>query len=114
MAARKANTLIVDGFASASDHAKSREDLKLFVQQLQTQADAADCTVFLLTNPTEQKPSSEETMVDGIINLGTAIHEWRSPGNCSSANFAAAAIQRESIPTTSRMTGSRFIRGSKR
>jgi len=76
--ARKATTLIVDGFASASDHAKSREDLKLFVQQLQTQADAADCTVFLLTNPTEQKPSSEETMVDGIINLGTTVHEWRS------------------------------------
>ena len=48
------------------------------MQQLQTQADAADCTVFLLTNPTEQKPSSEETMVDGIINLGTTVHEWRS------------------------------------
>ncbi|HTY54272.1 MAG TPA: ATPase domain-containing protein [Candidatus Binataceae bacterium] len=78
VAARKATTLVVDGFASASDHAKSREDLKLFVQQLQTQADAADCTVFLLTNPGEQKPSSEETMVDGIINLGTTVHEWRS------------------------------------
>ena len=78
VAARKATTLVVDGFASASDHAKSREDLKLFVQQLQTQADAADCTVFLLTNPTDQKPSSEETMVDGIINLGTTVHEWRS------------------------------------
>ena len=37
VAARKATTLVVDGFASASDHAKSREDLKLFVQQLQTQ-----------------------------------------------------------------------------
>src|SRR3984957_11035813 len=78
VSARKATTLIVDGFASASDHAKSREDLKLFVQQLQTQADAADCTVFLLTNPSEQKPSSEETMVDGIINLSTTVHEWRS------------------------------------
>ncbi len=78
VAARKATTLVVDGFASASDHAKSREDLKLFVQQLQTQADAADCTVFLLTNPTDQKPSSEETMVDGIINLNTSVHEWRS------------------------------------
>ncbi len=78
VAARKATILVVDGFASASDHAKSREDLKLFVQQLQTQADAADCTVFLLTNPSEQKPSSEETMVDGIINLSTTVHEWRS------------------------------------
>jgi circadian clock protein KaiC len=78
VASRHATTLIVDGFASASDHAQSREELKLFVQQLQTQADAADCTVFLLTNPSEQKPSSEETMVDGIINLGTSILEWRS------------------------------------
>ena len=78
VASRKATTLIVDGFASASDNAHSHEELKLFVQQLQTQADAAGCTVFLLTNPTEHKPSSEETMVDGIINLGTTIHEWRS------------------------------------
>lgn len=78
VAARKATTLIVDGFASASDHAQSREELKVFVQQLQTQADAADCTVFLLTNPSEHKPSSEETMVDGIINLGATVHEWRS------------------------------------
>jgi circadian clock protein KaiC len=78
VAARKATTLVVDGFASASDHSRSNEELKLFVQQLQTQADAADCTVFLLTNPTEHTPSSEETMVDGIINLRTTIHEWRS------------------------------------
>ena len=78
VASRKATTLIVDGFASASDHAQSHEELKLFVQQLQTQADAADCTVFLLTNPSEHAPSSEETMVDGIINLKTTIHEWRS------------------------------------
>jgi circadian clock protein KaiC len=87
VAARKTTTLVVDGFASASDHAKSREDLKLFVQQLQTQADAADCTVFLLTNPTEQKPSSEETMVDGIINLGTSVHEWRSARELSVRKF---------------------------
>src|ERR1700693_1892643 len=78
VAARKATTLVVDGFASASDHARSHEELKLFVQQLQTQADAADCTVFLLTNPTEHTPSSEETMVDGIISLKTTLHEWRS------------------------------------
>jgi circadian clock protein KaiC len=78
VAARKATTLVVDGFASASDHARSHEELKLFVQQLQTQADAADCTVFLLTNPTEHTPSSEETMVDGIITLKSTIHEWRS------------------------------------
>lgn len=78
VASRHATMLIVDGFASASDHAQSREELKVFVQQLQAQAEAADCTVFLLSNPSEQKPSSEETMVDGIINLGTSIVEWRS------------------------------------
>jgi circadian clock protein KaiC len=78
VASRKATTLVVDGFASASDHAQSHEELKLFVQQLQTQADAADCTVFLLSNPSEHAPSSEETMVDGILNLSTTIHELRS------------------------------------
>jgi len=78
VSARQATILVVDGFASASDHARSHEELKLFVQQLQTQADAADCTVFLLTNPTEHTPSSEETMVDGILSLRTTFHEWRS------------------------------------
>ncbi|MHB8384099.1 MAG: ATPase domain-containing protein [Candidatus Binataceae bacterium] len=78
VASRHASILVVDGFASAADHEQSREELKKFVQQVQTQADAADCTVFLLTNPAEQKPSSEETMVDGILNLGTTIQEWRS------------------------------------
>jgi circadian clock protein KaiC len=69
VAAHHAAVLMIDGFAAAADSAHSREELKIFVQQLQTQADAVDCTVFLLTNPTEQTPSSEETMVDGIINL---------------------------------------------
>ena len=78
VASRKTSTLVVDGFASASDHAQSPEELKLFVQQLQTQADAADCSVFLLTNPSGNAPSPEETMVDGIINLKATIHEWRS------------------------------------
>lgn len=50
-----------------------RRQLKIFVQQLQTQADAADSTVFLLTNPIESRPSSEETMVDGIISLGSSL-----------------------------------------
>ena len=71
--ARQAAILVIDGFASAADSAHSPEELKMFVQQLQTQADAADCTVFLLTNPVESAPSSEETMVEGIINLGSAL-----------------------------------------
>src|SRR3984893_12505475 len=67
--ARKATTLVIDGFASMSDHAQSHEELKVFVQQLQTQADAADCTVFLLTNHSEYAPSSEVAIVDRIITL---------------------------------------------
>src|SRR5882757_10430846 len=91
VASRKATTLIVDGFASASDNAHSGEELKLFVQQLQTQADAASCTVFLLTNPTEHQPSSEETMVDGIISLGTTTHEWRSARELSVRKFRGSS-----------------------
>jgi circadian clock protein KaiC len=91
VAARNATTLIVDGFASAADHAKSHEELKLFVQELQTQADAVDCTVFLLTNPAEHAPSSEETMVDGIINLRTTIHEWRSARELCVRKFRGSA-----------------------
>jgi circadian clock protein KaiC len=74
VATRRVSILIVDGFASASDSANKPEELKVFVQQLQTQADAADCTVFLLTNPVESRPSSEETMVDGILSLGSTLH----------------------------------------
>ena len=70
---RHASIVVLDGFASASDSANSPEELKIFVQQLQTQADAADSTVFLLTNPIESRPSSEETMVDGIISLGSSL-----------------------------------------
>lgn len=76
--AHRARILVVDGFASAADCAKSGEELKIFVQELQTQADAAECTVFLLTNPTEQTASSEETMVEGIINLESLLDEARS------------------------------------
>ncbi|MGH7907437.1 MAG: RAD55 family ATPase, partial [Candidatus Binataceae bacterium] len=74
----RAGVLIIDGFASAASSALTGQELKIFVQELQAQADAANCTVFLLTNPSEQKPSSEETMVEGIINLGTCLYEWRS------------------------------------
>lgn len=73
VAARHAAILVLDGFASASDSATSPEELKVFVQQLQVQADAADSTVFLLANPVEARPSSEETMVDGIISLGSSL-----------------------------------------
>jgi circadian clock protein KaiC len=93
VSSRKATTLVVDGFASASDNANSHEELKLFVQQLQTQADAAGCTVFLLTNPSEHKPSSEETMVDGIINLGTTTHEWRSLRELSVRKFRGSSYR---------------------
>jgi circadian clock protein KaiC len=77
VAARRTSILVIDGFAAAADSAHSREELKIFVQQLQTQADAVDCSVFLLTNPSEQTPSSEETMVDGIINLNSSLYDWR-------------------------------------
>jgi circadian clock protein KaiC len=77
VASRRSGILVIDGFAATADSAHSREELKVFVQQLQTQADAVDCTVFLLTNPSEQRPSSEETMVDGIINLSSSVYEWR-------------------------------------
>ncbi len=72
--ARRVSIVVLDGFAAASDAASSAEDLKVFVQQLQIQADSADATVFLLTNPIESSPSSEETMVDGIISLSSTVH----------------------------------------
>jgi len=78
VAARHASIVLLDGFATAAEFANSPKDLKMFVQQLQTQADAADSTVFLLTNPVESRPSSEETMVDGIISLSSSLQRSTS------------------------------------
>ena len=73
VSAHRSSIVVIDGFASASDSARSPEEMKIFVQQMQTQADTSGCTVFLLTNPVEAKPAYEETMVDGIINLCSTL-----------------------------------------
>jgi circadian clock protein KaiC len=78
VSARRASLLLIDGFATVADVAASQEDLKFFIQQLQTQADAAECTVFLMANPNLHQPSAEETMVEGIISFGSQFHEWRA------------------------------------
>jgi circadian clock protein KaiC len=100
VAARKASIVVLDGFASVSDSAKSSEELKVFVQQLQTQADAANATVFLLTNPVESKPSSEETMVDGIINMCSSLHASSSVRDLYVRNFVAVPIWKGSTTIT--------------
>lgn len=85
--ARQASFLLIDGFATVADVAISQEELKFFIQQLQTQADAAECTVFLMANPNLHQPSAEETMVEGIITLGSRFHEWRTARELSVRKF---------------------------
>ncbi len=85
--ARRASLVLIDGFATVADVAASTEELKFFIQQLQTQADAAGCTVFLMANPNLHQPSAEETMVEGIIGFSSHYHEWRTARELSVRKF---------------------------
>ncbi len=89
--ARHASLIVIDGFATVADVAVSVEELKFFIQQLQTQADAADCTVFLMANPNLHQPSAEETMVEGIISFTGQYHEWRVARELSVRKFRGGA-----------------------
>jgi len=77
--ARKADILILDGVITLHESAHSDLELKKFIHELQTQAGFADCTMFLLTSKFET-PSfpAEYTVVDGVIELRTAMHGRRA------------------------------------
>ncbi|WP_207538651.1 RAD55 family ATPase [Sabulicella rubraurantiaca] len=69
VAASKASVLMLDGLVAAEAQAKSDNEFKAFIQELQTQAGMHGCTVFLLTTAKGQTVPPEHTMVDGIIEL---------------------------------------------
>ena len=75
--ARKASVVVLDGLATIGETASSNLELKKFVHELQTQAVFTNCTMFLLTSGIKQplSHSPEYTMVDGLIELKTAMFD---------------------------------------
>jgi circadian clock protein KaiC len=78
--ARKVDLLVLDGLVSAEETAGTPREFKKFINELQIQADLADCTMVLLTSAAADQgfASSEHTMVDGLIELQKTAHHRRS------------------------------------
>lgn len=69
IARKKSTLLVLDGLLNVRETAATGIDLKLFLQELQSHADFAGCTVLLLTSAALDSVSPEHTMVDGVFEL---------------------------------------------
>ncbi len=76
--ARNPAVLVIDGLVAAEHLAPSEIELKKFIHELQTQAAAGECTMFLLTSAGDSTISPEHTMVDGMIELVDHHYAWRA------------------------------------
>jgi circadian clock protein KaiC len=77
--ARGASMLCLDGLVSAEEVARSDQEFKKFIHELQTVASMEDCTVLLLTNASRPRGNyPEHTMVDGVVELSDELHNLRS------------------------------------
>ena len=76
--ARNATLLVLDGLVAAQESGASTREFKRFVNELQTQAGAIDCTMFLLTSAHGQIVSPEHTMVDGVLELADEVYGFRA------------------------------------
>ena len=75
--AHRASVLVIDGLVAAEAYASSDLALKKFVHEMQMLSSAGECTMFLLTSAADATVSPEHTMVDGMIEIGTAAYGWR-------------------------------------
>lgn len=70
MRSRKVDLLVLDGLMSVVDSARSVQELKLFVSELQACSAFMNCTVLLLqSSSAEGHATPELTMVDGVFRL---------------------------------------------
>jgi circadian clock protein KaiC len=75
--AHGASVLVIDGLLAAEAHAGTALELKKFIHELQMLSAAGDCTMFLLTSAGEVAAAPEQSMVDGMIEIGTCSYGWR-------------------------------------
>jgi circadian clock protein KaiC len=75
---RKASLLVLDGLVSAFAATGTDHEYKKFVHELQALAALAGCTVVMLVcRNGSPKPSPEDTMVDGVIELQDEVSMLR-------------------------------------
>ena len=70
MASEKPSMLIIDGFRSVRTSVPSNLDLSEFMHSLNSLASTMQCTTFILSPVEGNKNDSENTLVDGVIELG--------------------------------------------
>ena len=79
--AHDATMLVLDGLVAAELRADSDIEFKKFIHELQIQATATDCSMFLLTSgdsEAEAEATAEHTMVDCVIDVRSRLYGWRS------------------------------------
>lgn len=89
---RKVTMLVLDGLMSASETARSSREMKKFIHELQAFAAIYDCTVLLLTTGNPQSIQPEHTMVDGLIDLDTALFAMRMQRTLNVRKFRGGPV----------------------
>ncbi|MBX3161784.1 MAG: hypothetical protein KF773_37830 [Deltaproteobacteria bacterium] len=77
-ATRGAQLIVVDGLVAAEDFAKSPQQFKAFVHDLHMVATMSGATVLLLTTQRSLNLDTEQTVVDGVIDLTEDMYEMRA------------------------------------
>jgi circadian clock protein KaiC len=95
MRGHKAGVLVLDGLVMAASAARSDEELKLFISDIQSHSVLTGCTTLLLTSEDADRPvSAEQTMVDGILLLREAALGPRRERNLEVVKFRGSATLR--------------------
>lgn len=79
--------LVIDGFAIAREWASSQQEFKRFVQELQSHAAVAECSMLLLTNGADPASDPAQSMVDGVIHLYHQLFERRTERTLQVSKF---------------------------
>lgn len=74
----KLSLIVLDGFSITHEMASSHREFKRFVQEVQSHAAAAACTVVLLSSGDDVTGRPESTMVDGVIELNHNLIDMRT------------------------------------
>ncbi|HWU97449.1 MAG TPA: ATPase domain-containing protein, partial [Oxalicibacterium sp.] len=77
LASQKPTMLIVDGFRSVRNASPSDLDLSEFMHMLNALVGSMGCTALLLSPVEGNAPESENTLVDGLIELSQYEHDMR-------------------------------------
>ena len=95
MRTRSAELVVLDGLVIAAAAARSDEELKVFINDIQTHSVLAGCTTLLLaSDDPDRHVSAEQTMVDGIFLLREKAYGARRERNIEVVKFRGSATLR--------------------